>query len=149
MTYLVETSVLVRFANNADMDFAVADHAAKKLHRQGEVLRTAPRNYIEFRNVATRPVIYNGLGLTPTVVETLTAGFETLFPVLPDTPDIYPAWKALVQAAGTTGKQVHDARLAAVCFVHNVSHILTFNTRHFLPFAAHGPGLVVISPRTV
>ena len=42
----------------------------------------------------------------------------------------YPAWKALVNALGVIGKQVHDARLVAVCHVHAVTHLLTFNVAH-------------------
>jgi len=41
-----------------------------------------------------------------------------------ETPDIDPAWKALVGALGVIGKQVHDARLVAVCHVHGVTHLL-------------------------
>ena len=149
MAYLVETSVLVRLANTDDVEYALADYATGQLHERGELLRTTPQNFMEFRSVATRPAAYNGLGFTPAVAEGKAAIFEAAFPLLPDTPDIYPAWKALVQAVGVTGKQVHDARLAAVRFVHGVSHILTFNTRHFAPFASYGPGLVVVSPHMV
>lgn len=149
MAYLIETNILVRLANVSDPDFAVADAAVAKLHQQGEMLRTAPQNLIEFRNVATRPVTANGLGLPPSFVEAKAAVFEAAFPILPETPDIYPAWKALVQAAGVVGKQVHDARLVAVCHVHAVTHVLTFNVRHFARFAGYAPGLTVVSPHDV
>lgn len=90
-----------------------------------------------------------GLGLAPSLVEAYTTNFEANFPLLPETPDIYPAWKALVQATGMIGKQVHDARLAAICHVHGVTHVLTFNVSHFKRFAAYGPGLIVVSPRDI
>jgi hypothetical protein len=54
---------------------------------------------VEFRNVATRPAAANGLGLTPTEAEAKAAEFEALFPLLPETAGIFPAWKALVAAA--------------------------------------------------
>jgi hypothetical protein len=53
---------------------------------------------VEFRNVATRPVAVNGLGLSTVDTEALAATFEARFPLLVETPDIYPAWKALVGA---------------------------------------------------
>src|SRR6266851_4020487 len=117
MAYLVETSVLARLANSADLFHPVAVHAVLTLHRQVESLRTTPQNLIEFRNCATRPAGVNGLGLLPAVAEAKAATFESLFPLLPETPDIYPAWKALVQAMVVIGKQVHDARLVAICHV--------------------------------
>jgi predicted nucleic acid-binding protein len=149
MAYLIDTSILVRLANRADPSYSVADRAVVELHLRGEVLHLTPQNLIEFRNVATRPATLNGLGLTTVAAETKAADFETLFSLLPETPDIYPAWKALVGAAGTAGKQVHDARLVAVCHVHRVSHVLTFNTAHFAPLAGIGPGIIVVHPTSV
>ena len=69
--------------------------------------------------------------------------------LLPDTPDIYPAWKGLVGALGVIGKGVHDARLVAVCHVHGVTHLLTFNVAHFVGKAAFGPGIIVVDPASV
>ncbi len=50
---------------------------------------------------------------------------------------------------GIIGKQVHDARLVAVCHVHGVTHLLTFNVGHFVRMAGFGPGLVVVDPTRV
>ena len=57
--------------------------------------------------------------------------------------------KALVGALGIIGKRVHDARLVAVCHVHGVPHVLTFNVAHFVGMAGFGPGIVVVDPATV
>ncbi len=91
----------------------------------------------------------NGAGLSIVDTEAQAAAFEARFPMLADTPDVYPAWKALVGALGVIGKQVHDARLVAVCHVHKVTHLLTFNVSHFLRMAGFGPGLTVVDPATV
>ena len=64
MAFLTDTSVLVRLANRADSLYPVATNAVVELHRRGEVLHVTSQNLIEFRNVATRPVAANGLGLT-------------------------------------------------------------------------------------
>ena len=45
------------------------------------------------------------------------------------------------QTVGVISKQVHDARLVAVCHLCGVSHILTFNVRDFTRFATLPPGL--------
>jgi hypothetical protein len=80
--------------------------------------------------------------------EAQASGFEAAFPLLAETPDIYPAWKALVGALGVIGKQVHDARLVAVCQVHAVTHVLTFNVSHFARLAGFA-GVVAVDPATV
>ena len=79
----------------------------------------------------------------------LAAGFEATFPLLEETPAIYPAWRAIADGLGIIGKQVHDARLVAVCHVHGITHLLTFNVAHFARPAAAPPGVTVIDPRTV
>ncbi len=149
MAFLLDTNVLGRLANSADVAHPVAKAAVAELHRRGEILHVTPQNLIEFRNFATRPVSANGLGLTASAAESLGATFEAAFPLLAETPDIYPAWKAIVAALGVVGKQVHDARLVAVCHVHGVTHLLTFNVADFVRLAGYGPGVVVVDPATV
>lgn len=149
MAYLVDTSVLARLANVRDVLYATAVHAVLELHRRGEAVHVTPQGLIEFRNIATRPAALNGLGLSIPETERQAAAFEVEFPLLPDTPDVYPAWKSLVSAVGVIGKQVHDARLVAICHVHNVSHMLTFNVAHFARMAAFGPGIVVVDPASI
>lgn len=149
MAFLIDTSILVRLANATDAHHAVAARSVLELHRRGEVLHMTPQVLIEFRNVATRPKAANGAGLPIADAEAHAVAFESRFPLLADTPDIYPAWKALVSALGIIGKQVHDARLVAVCHVHQVTHLLTFNVSHFLRMAAFGPGIAVVDPASV
>lgn len=60
---------------------------------------------------------------------------ERLFPLLPDGPLIHQTWRALVVSAGVSGRQVHDARLAAVMHAHGIGHLLTFNTGDFRRYA--------------
>src|SRR5262245_28417867 len=111
MAYLIDTTILGRLANVRDVQHAVAARAVLELHRRGQVLHVTPQVMVEFRNVATRPVAGNGLGLSTVETETLASTFEASFPLLGEGPNIYPAWKALVGALGVIGKQVHDARL--------------------------------------
>ena len=115
----------------------------------GEVLHVTAQNLVEPRNVATRPTTLNERGLSMAEAEAKAATFEATLPLLAETPDIYPAWKALVGALGVIGKQVHDARLVAVCHVHGVTHLLTFNVAHFARMAGFGPGVAVVDPASV
>jgi predicted nucleic acid-binding protein len=148
VAHLIDTSILARLANSADGFHPAAARAVVELHRLGEVPHVTAQNLIESRGVATRPVAMNGLGLVPVAAEA-KAAFESAFPLLAEIPDIYPAWKTLVAALGVIGKQVHDARLVAVCHVHGVTHLLTFNTSHFARLAEFGPGVIVVDPASV
>jgi predicted nucleic acid-binding protein len=149
VAYLIDTTILARLANTTDAQHVIAAKAVFELHRRGELLHITPQVLIEFRNVATRPLTVNGLGLTAVDAESSATTFEARFPLLPETPDIYPAWKALVGALGVIGKQVHDARLVATCHVHGVENLLTFNIIHFTRMAGFGPGIVVVDPASV
>lgn len=147
--WLVDTSILARLANADDIAHQAAADAVQALISRGEVLRTSPQNLIEFRNCATRPVSANGLGLSPEDAHAKGLEFESKFPILPEIPEIYIAWKSLAQATGVIGKQVHDTRLVAVCQVHGLTHILTFNVQHFARPASFVPGLTVLGPEAV
>jgi predicted nucleic acid-binding protein len=149
MAYRLDTTILGRLANATDAQHVVAARAVLELHRRGEVLHMTPQVLIEFRNVATRPVAVNGLGLSAADAEAQAGTFEKRFPLLADSPDVYPAWKSLVSALGVIGKQVHDARLVAVCHIYGVTHLLTFNITHFVRLAGFGPGIVVVDPAKV
>jgi predicted nucleic acid-binding protein len=149
MDYLLDTNVLARMANAADPQHLVATRAVSELHRRGDAVSLTPQNLIEFRALATRPMSVNGLGLPVAAADALAATFESRFALLPDVPAIYPAWKAVVSALGVVGKQVHDARLVAVCHVHAVTHLLTFNVGHFTRLVGFGPAVTVVDPATV
>lgn len=149
MAFLIDTSILGRLANRADAAHQLARDAVAELHQRGELLYLTPQNLVEFRNFATRPAKTNGLGLPASAADGLAASFEAAFSLLVETPDVFPAWKSLVCGLEVIGKQVHDARLVAVCHVYGVSHLLTFNTVHFVRFAGFGPGISVVDPATV
>ncbi|OAI39160.1 hypothetical protein AYO40_06010 [Planctomycetaceae bacterium SCGC AG-212-D15] len=149
MNFLIDTSVLGRLADTSDPLNPVADQALVELHRRGDALHITPQNLIEFRSAATRAKSANGLGLSAAEVDGLAADFEATFPLLPETQDIYPAWKQVVAAVGAISKQVYDARLVAVCHVHGITHMLTFNVVHFARFSAIPPGIIVVDPANV
>ena len=74
MAHLLDTNILVRLANTADAKHAEAAWAVVELHRRGEVLHVTAQVLIEFRNVATRPLALNGLGLSIVDAEAQAAG---------------------------------------------------------------------------
>jgi len=149
VVYLIDTSLLVRLANTADLQYAIAVAAVVELHRRGEVVHVTPQVLIEFRSVATRPTGVNGLGLPADEAATQSAIFEAVFPMLAETSDLYPAWQRVVDGLKIVGKQVHDARLVSVCHVHEISHLLTFNVTHFARMGKISPEVIVVDPSSV
>jgi predicted nucleic acid-binding protein len=70
---------------------------------------------------------------------------ERLVAVLRETDSFYPKWKAMVSAHLVSGKQVHDARIAALMSAHRVRRILTLNPTDFTRY----PHIQVHTPAEV
>ncbi len=92
--------------------------------------------------VATRPVSQNGLGLSTSEAAAELARLKSMFPLLADTPAIYPVWESLVIQYRVSGKPAHDARLVAAMRVHGLTTILTFDRSGFSRYA----GIEVLHP---
>lgn len=147
MVYLVDTNVLLRFADRTHPVHSTVRAAVRKLRTSGHSVRATSQNFVEFWNVATRPIERNGFGLAPANADRLLRLVERLFPLLPDSPAVYTEWRQLVVSFGVSGIQVHDARIVAAMLVHGVTHILTFNTTDFVRYGMRG--IVAIDPTTV
>ncbi len=136
MAYLVDTNVLVRLAVSGDPRHLTARHAIEAL--ADEDLYVTSQNFIEFWNVATRPIQNNGLGQTTTAADRMLRTFEQTFPLLPESAEVYDRWRELVVRFGVSGAQVHDARLVAFMLANDVARILTFNTVDFRRYEVLG-----------
>ena len=138
MIYLIDTNVLLGAVHTEDSRYSIVQAAVSKLWTNDDQLQTASQNFAEFWNVSTRPKDLNGFGQTPLETNPLLQELERLFPLLPDSPEVYPTWKRLVVQYGVSGKEVHDARLVAAMIHHKVTHILTFNTTDFTRYTPEG-----------
>lgn len=148
MAGLLDTNLLLRFTEPGHVMFPATAAIIHNFRRRGEQIFLCSQNHAEFWAVATRPVAANGLGMTPAQADTELFHLETLFPLLPDTPAILPAWRRLVAGAAVSGKAVHDARLLAVAQVYGVGQLLTFNTQDFVRYALLAPGVQIVDPQT-
>jgi hypothetical protein len=90
----------------------------------------------------TRPIARNGLGLTITDADLIVQGIVASMSLLPDKDAVYREWRRIIVQYAVSGVQVHDARLAAVMYVHHVDHILTLNVADFSRFT----GLTALHP---
>lgn len=147
MVYLTDTNVLLGVAHRVDARYPIVQAAVHKLWADGHELQTTSQNFSEFWNVSTRPANRNGFGRTPSEADVLLQDLERLFPLLQDSPDVYPKWRQLIVKYNVSGTQVHDARLVAAMIVHDVTHILTFNTRDFTRYRPEE--IIAINPAAV
>lgn len=129
---LADTNILLRSAEPAHPTHNQAVNAVKTLLANGDRVCLIPQNLIEFWNVATRPIDKNGFGWSPTDVE--ISRLESLLTVLPESQAIYREWRKVVLDNSVLGKQVHDARIVAAMNVHQITKLLTFNTKDFKRF---------------
>lgn len=139
--YLVDTNVLLRSASKDSPQHAAAVDAVSILRTRGEVLVLAPQILIEFWVVASRPTDVNGLDWPIEQVEQEVRKLLTQFPLLPNTPAVFPNWLQLASEFRIVGKRAHDAHLVAWMTTHGVTHLLTFNVSDFqgYPVAAISP----------
>lgn len=148
MVYLVDTTILLRFLHSTDPRYHDIRDAVRELWSQGHQLRSTPQNFIEFWRSSTRPTtVRGGYGLTTVETDLLLRHAEQLFPILPDSPQVYSQWRQLVVTYRVSGRQAHDARLVATMLLHGVNHILTINTKDFSRY--HEEGIVAIDPADV
>ncbi len=142
---LVDANVLLRITRRSDPQHKVVDTALARLASQGSTLHYAHQNIAELWNAMTRPVTRNGLGLTAVEAEREVQAIESGMSLLPDSEAVYREWRRIVVQYSVSGVQVHDARLAAVMYVHAVDHILTLNVTDFSRFQ----GLIAVHPDSI
>jgi predicted nucleic acid-binding protein len=132
---LVDTSTLLRTLQPLHPQRETARVAIKALGSRGHELHIVPQNLMELWVVATRPASQNGLGLSIIEATSELMRLKSMFPLLSDTPAIYPVWESLVIQYQVSGKPAHDARLVAAMQVHGLTTILTFDKTGFSRYA--------------
>jgi predicted nucleic acid-binding protein len=142
---LLDTNTLLRTLQPLHPQREIVRVAIKTLAARRHELHLVPQNLVELWVVATRPVSQNGLGLSIMDATAELMRLKSMFPLLPDTPAIYPVWESLVIQYQVSGKPAHDARLVAAMQVHGLTAILTFDKTGFSRYA----GIEVVSPADV
>jgi predicted nucleic acid-binding protein len=140
MRYLLDTGILVRLPHRADPLHDVVRQALRNLALGQHQFVTTRQNMAEFWNVCTRPAsARGGFGLSVNVVERRLRLLERFILVLNEPPTAYSKWKKLVAQYAVVGKQVHDARIAALMIAQKVKRVLTLNPADFQRFAEIEP----------
>jgi predicted nucleic acid-binding protein len=132
MRYLLDTGILARLPHRTDPLHQEVREAVRLLLVEGHVLVTSTQNMAEFWNLCTRPAdARGGFGLTVRETAKRLRLLERFIRVLREPPTGYAAWKAIVLSKQVMGRQVHDARLAALMKSYRVKWLLTLNGADF------------------
>ncbi|HEV2620398.1 MAG TPA: hypothetical protein VGU23_10730 [Acidobacteriaceae bacterium] len=119
--------------------------AVHALRQKGMTPAFTLQNMTEFWNASTRPIERNGFGLNVAETERNARVIERSFAFLPDTEAVYREWRTIVVQYGISGVQVHDARLVAAMYAHQINRILTLNASDFNRFR----GISVVDPHHI
>ncbi len=143
--YLLDTNIILRFSNPADTQHELVTNAVATLLMQAHECYLTPQVLIELWVIATRPTDVNGLGWSPKHTRNIIAQLIDRFPMAEESPQVFPAWLALVMENQIKGKRTHDARIVAVMRVSNISHVLTLNPNDFYGLS----DVIVIHPQNI
>ena len=72
-----------------------------------------------------------------------------MFQLEPETPEIFAQWEAILSRISVQGKQVHDARIAAVCLATGIEFLLTYNGADFARYAQAFHNFSSVSPADI
>lgn len=146
MLILADSGILLRLMERADPQYGTIRTAVRVLTARGDELVIATQNVAEFWSVCTRPATARGgLGLSVAETDRRLRVLERCVRLIADLPAAYPLWRQLVVVHSVQGKQVHDARLAALMQAHAITHILTLNGTDFTQY----PGITPIDPSSL
>lgn len=145
MRILVDTNILIRFADASHDSHELAVKAVQQLRQEKNELCIVPQLIYEFWSVATRSTASNGLGKSSQYAEALIPEFCRIFRFLPDERSIYETWLQLVTQHQVSGVKSYDTRLAAAMVCHDITHLLTFNAGDFRRY----PHITILEPEKI
>jgi predicted nucleic acid-binding protein len=139
MRFLADTNVLLRWVDGGNPLHDVCLEAVRHFVKQGWDSCICAQVLIEFWAVATRPSEVNGLGLSISDAARNLTDLDDAFTCLPEPPDMAQRWREVVTQHSVSGKQAHDARLAAFMRAHDIKHLVTLNPQDFVRYAEITP----------
>lgn len=86
---------------------------------------------VELWVIATPPVAVNGLGRAVEQTRSIIDQLLNRFPLLEESPHIFPNWLELVTVNKLISKRTHDVRIVATMLAHETTYLLTFNPSDF------------------
>ena len=132
--WMLDTNILLRMSKEDDPHYHLLEEALAILVARSARLCYTTQTFGEFWNVSTRPRDKNGMGMSVAKVDHYARLIERKLEFLPDGLDVHNRWRELLVTHEVKGVQVHDARIAASMYVHDIPNLLTFNVRDFQRF---------------
>src|SRR6266571_4408874 len=142
---LLDSNILLRVSRRSDPYYDEIRTALIAYRRRAVRLCYTSQTLDEFWNVSTRPADKNGFGLSIAETDVIAREIERDFEFLPDSQAVHDRWRSLLVKHEIKGVRVHDARLAASMYIHDVQEILTINVRDFGRFE----GITAVHPGDV
>jgi len=132
MKILIDTSILVALKGVDTARLSESQRVLQVLDVQEYSLCVCAQVIMEYWAVATRPITARGgLGLTVSDADADIQAFLRQFDLLPDTETLLQVWHDIVRNYSVSGRQVWDARIAALMQIHSVTTLLTYNPLDF------------------
>lgn len=148
MATLLDTGILLRLVDKKDSLHALVEQAVDILIARQEDLVITTQNIAELWNVATRPMVNNGLALSPIEVAKLYEDtIEPICAILVETKFLPAVLRRLLTQYNAIGKHVHDARLVAMMLAWQVENLLTLNERDFRRYEPEG--ITIVTPSII
>ena len=142
---LLDSNVLLRVSRRTDPHYTDIRTALVSYRTRAVRLCYTSQILGEYWNVSTRPKDQNGFGLSIAETDVLAKEIENDFEFLADSQAIHDRWRSLLVKYEIKGVRVHDVRIAASMYVHDIAELLTINVRDFSRFE----GLTVVHPADV
>jgi predicted nucleic acid-binding protein len=128
---MVDTNVLLAATNTAHRNHAASRRFFPEALGQGVHLATCGQILREYLVVATRPTVVNGLGLSPDDALHNLAWFRKRMVFFEESELVHHELIKLVTMGGISGKQIHDANIAAIMRCTDIRYLATYNAVDF------------------
>jgi predicted nucleic acid-binding protein len=142
-TFLPDSSCIVARLDDAHPQHLAARGELDRRLERGEGMVAAAPSVVEAYSVLTRMPHTRRLG-APTIFRILRESFVEGTPVVALDPSVYLSLLETCVRRGIAGGGAYDAVIAACARQGGADALLTFNARHFSPFA--GPDLEIVVP---
>ena len=129
-----DTNVLLSAVDRRRPLHSRAFRVLNEVPNQGVELCVSGQVLRECLVVSTRPVEANGLGLTLAAAVGNNRAFAERVTVLEETRGVASRLPQVAEAAGCSGKAIHDANIAATMLEHGVTRVVTANPQDLMRF---------------
>jgi predicted nucleic acid-binding protein len=132
---LLDTNILTASKQSGHPDFVKVTDGLKQFITDDEDLVICPQNLYEFFVASTRPKANRGLGLSKEKALEEIESLKNTYRLIADPENLFDTWLQVINDHEVSGKQGHDARLAAFMVAHGIDRIYTMNIQDFNRYA--------------